>query len=495
MTQAKIVATLGPASESLDVIRALIEAGADVFRVNFSHGGPDDHRRLARAVRTVAGEMGREVALLGDVAGPRLRCGQISPEPVQLESGRQVTLTTEAVVGSESLIPVNYGHLHEDVRLGQEIALDDGRIRLRVEAIEGRGVVCRIVEGGPLRSHKGLNLPETTLQIAAITDDDRQSIAVAVEEGFDFLGLSFVASAADVAMARTIVQQQGGAIALIAKIERRSAVEQLEEILDAADGAMVARGDLGVELPLERVPLVQKRVIRACNVRAKPVITATQMLESMIHSHRPTRAEVTDIANAVLDGTDAVMLSGETAVGEFPVEAVRAMDRVAKAADEALDRENCLRRDSATLPSDNDSAMAQAASQLAFDLKTDAIVCLTEGGSTARRIARHRPLCPILAVTTNLATARRLLLSWGVEPIFLPAMTNLPPPAAASTAGGDRHDQPQIGSWINRMLPLCVRAGRLQPGQRVVIVAGLPLGRPGITNLIHLATVPPANET
>jgi pyruvate kinase len=278
-------------------------------------------------------------------------------------------------------------------------------------------------------------------------------------------------------------------MALIAKIERRTAVERLDEILDVADGAMVARGDLGVELPIERVPLVQKKVIRACNLRAKPVITATQMLESRIHNHRPTRAEVADIANAVLDGTDAVMLSGETSVGDYPVEAVRAMDRIAQVADEALDRERLLDRESGIFPRDNDSAIGQAASQLAYDLKVDAIVCLTEGGSTARRIARHRPMCPLLAITSNLRTYRRLLISWGIEPILMPELSEL----ASGAIAGPSADHPElcgIEAWMNRMLEVCVRKGRLRGGERVAIVAGLPLGRPGTTNLIHLASVP-----
>jgi len=490
MAQTKIVATLGPVSETPAVIRALVEAGADVFRINFSHGTPDGHRRVARLVRSVAGEMGREVGLLGDVAGPKMRCGAIAPEPVHLATDQRVTLTSQEVVGSESLISVTYGHLHEDVRVGQEIALDDGRVRLRVEAIEGVRVVCRVTEGGPLSSHKGVNLPETDLQIAAITDDDRRSIALAVEEGFDFLGLSFVGSAADVEMARTIVREQGGDLALIAKIERRSAVERLADILDAADGAMVARGDLGVELPIERVPLVQKQIIRACNERAKPVITATQMLESMIHNRRPTRAEVTDIANAIFDGTDAVMLSGETTVGEFPVVAVRAMDRVAQVADGAIDREGRKHLKAERHLENDDAAIGRAAGELARDLKLDAIVCLTEGGSTARRISRHRPRCPILAATSNLRTLRRLLLSWGVEPILLPELAH---PSVGE--GGDMShagvvEGQGMEAWMNRVLDRCAAIGRLHPGRRVALVAGFPLGKPGTTNLIHLATVP-----
>jgi len=489
MAQTKIVATLGPASGTPAVIRGMIEAGADIFRINFSHGTADDHRRLARLVRSVAGEMGREIALLGDVAGPKLRCEQISPEPVSLVAGRQVTLTSEHLVGSESLIPVGYGHLHEDVCIGQEIALDDGRIRLRVEAIEGVRVVCRVTEGGPLSSHKGINLPETELRIAAITEDDQRSIALAVEEGFDFLGLSFVGSAADVALAQEIVHAHAGDIALIAKIERRSAVEHLAEILDAADGAMVARGDLGVELPIERVPLVQKQMIRACNERAKPVITATQMLESMVHNRRPTRAEVADIANAVFDGTDAVMLSGETSVGEYPIETVQAMDRVARAADEAIDREGYLHPWAVGQPHDDDAAIAQAASELAYELRLDAIVCLTQGGSTARRISRHRPHCLILAATANLRTYRRLLVSWGIEPILLPELAERSVGQGADESRAGNVERWEMGAWLKRVLDLGVQIGRLRAGQRVAVVAGFPLSQPGITNLIHVATV------
>jgi len=481
MTQTKIVATLGPASESPETVRSLIEAGVGVFRINFSHGEPDAHRRMARTVRSVAGEMGVEVALLGDVAGPRLRCGTISPEPLELETGTEVVLAEEETARRESAVPIAYPYLHEDLRPGQEVALDDGRIRLRVERIEGRRVVCRVVEGGPLRSHKGVNLPETELRVGAVTDRDRASIALAAEEGFDFLGLSFVSSAADVETARSIIGERNPSPALIAKIERRLAVERLDEILDAADGAMVARGDLGVELPIEQVPLVQKRVISECNLRAKPVITATQMLESMIRNRRPTRAEVTDIANAIFDGTDAVMLSGETAIGRYPVETVATMARVARAAESAVRP----RDDPENVPvADDDTAMSQAASRLAADLGLDAIVCLTEGGSTARRVARHRPRCPIIAASGNLATSRQLILSWGVEPICLRGIFE-----AAPAATGSGHT-PSVEDWISRTLSLCAGGGKLRAGQRVVVVAGFPLGRPGITNLVHLAVVP-----
>ncbi|KPL12275.1 hypothetical protein AMJ85_01280 [candidate division BRC1 bacterium SM23_51] len=490
MTQTKIIATLGPASDSHAVVRALIEAGADIFRINFSYGQPDEHRRLARTVRAVAGEMSRDVALLGDVAGAKLRCGRVDPDPLSLEVGSEVTLVGEDVAGSESLIPVTYGDLHEDLRVGEAVALDDGRIRLRVEAIEGRRVVCRVVEGGLLRSHKGINLPETGLRIPAITDDDQRSIALAVEEGFDFLGLSFIGSARDIITARSIVHQHGADMALIAKIERRAAVENLDEILDAADGAMVARGDLGVELPIERVPLVQKQIIRACNERAKPVITATQMMESMVHNRRPTRAEVADIVNAIFDGTDAVMLSGETAIGAYPVETVRAMDRVAQAADEALDREGHLRRGESGPSPDNDAAIGRAASEIALDLKLDAIVCLTEGGSTPRRIARHRPRCPIVAVSANSTTGRQLLLSWGVQPVVLAELADLAVGADMASGELGRSERGEIGTQMRRILGLCVRVGSLRAGQRVAVVAGLPLDQPGITNLIHLTVVP-----
>ncbi len=477
MTQTKIVATLGPVSESPAMIRALIEAGADIFRINFSHGTPEEHRRMAKTVRAVAAELGREVALLGDIAGPRIRCGEIAPEPTPLETGSVVILTPDDFIGSSALIPVSYERLHEDVKVGDTIACDDGRIRLAVESVEERRVICRVIEGGLLASRKGINLPDSTLQLAAITDEDERSIALAVSEQFDFLGLSFVGSAADVLLARDRVRKCGGQIALIAKIERRRAVEHLDEILEAADGVMVARGDLGVELPLEQVPLVQKQILRACNQHAKPAITATQMLESMIQNRRPTRAEVADIANAILDGTDAVMLSGETAVGRYPVEAVRAMDRVAQAADQALDRRRWLHPESPMR--DNDSAVAHAAVELAHHLKLDAIVCLTEGGSTPRRIARHRPECPILAGSANVATLRRLMLCWGVQPVDLPELSGM------TSALLDR----SIESWIGHVTRLCLRAANIAGPRRVVVVAGLPLGETGITNFLHVAAV------
>ncbi|MCX8037137.1 MAG: pyruvate kinase [Candidatus Sumerlaeia bacterium] len=477
MTQTKIVATLGPVSESPAVIRALIEAGADIFRINFSHGSAEAHRRMAKTVRAVAAEMGREVALLGDIAGPRIRCGDIAPEPTPLETGSVVILTPDDFIGSSALIPISYERLHEDVKVGDTIACDDGRIRLTVEAVEERKVICRVVEGGLLASRKGVNLPDSALQIGAITPADERSIALAASEHFDFLGLSFVGSAADVLLARDLVRQCGGQMALIAKIERRRAVEHLNEIVEASDGVMVARGDLGVELPIEQVPLVQKQILRACNEHAKPAITATQMLESMIQNQRPTRAEVTDIANAILDGTDAVMLSGETAVGRYPVEAVRAMDRVARAADQALDRRRWLHPESPMR--DNDSAVAHAAVELAHHLKLDAIVCLTEGGSTPRRIARHRPTCPILAGSANVGTLRRLMLCWGVEPVDLPELAG----KTSAVQSGN------MELWVGHMARLCLRAAGITGPRRVVVVAGLPLGEPGITNFVHVAVI------
>jgi pyruvate kinase len=484
-TSTTIVATLGPASDSPAMIRTLLEAGVDVVRINFSHGRHDDHRRMAHAVRSAAADLRREVALLGDIAGPKIRCGRLADEPVHLAAGQIVSLTPENIEGSGSLIPILYPPLLDELAVGQEIALDDGRIRLSVDAIEAKTVRCRVVEGGPLHSGKGVNLPDTELSVAAITDADRDSIALAAEEGFDFLGLSFVKSSDDVEEARSICRDRDADLALIAKIERRAAVDRLDEILDAADGAMVARGDLGVELPIERVPLVQKRVIRACNERAKPVITATQMLESMIRNRRPTRAEVTDIANAILDGTDAVMLSGETAIGDYPAQAVRAMDRVARTTDDALDRASIRSRWAAVKFEDEDSAMAHAAAQMAADLDLAAIVCLTEGGSTARRISRHRPHCPVLAMSNNRTTIRRLLMSWGVKPVYLSCAEEPSTDSATSDAPSGNLEQ-----WTEWALGACTRSEFLRPGRRVAIVAGLPLGRPGITNVIHLATVP-----
>jgi pyruvate kinase len=494
MTQTRIIATLGPASDSPETVRALIRAGVDIFRINFSHGSRDEQRRHARTVREAARDLHREVGLLGDLAGPKIRCGVLVPDPLALERGGEVRLTSGGSVGRCGCVPVTYEYLHLDVKPGQEIALDDGRIRLRVERIEDRDVICRVTEGGLLYSKKGVNLPDTELRIGAVTDADSESIALAVAEGFDFLGLSFVSTAGEVRLARSIVEQNGGRQMLIAKIERRAAIPNLEAILDAADGAMVARGDLGVELPIERVPLLQKRIIKACNCRAKPVITATQMLESMIESPRPTRAETTDIANAILDGSDAVMLSAETAVGEYPVETVATMDRIAEAAEEGIDHRQVIRACGENLEDEN-AAISQAASQLALDLNVDAIVCLTAGGSTPRRIAPHRPACPIIAVSANLATVRQLLLSWGIDPIHLP---ELDAPALSREHSGAEavaaaSSPPAVDIWIWRLLELCAREGKLKPGQRVILVAGLPLGQPGTTNFIHVATVPESN--
>ena len=462
----KIVATLGPATGTPERIAGLIDAGANVIRVNASHGTPELRAGWVAAVRRAAEAAGAPVAVLMDLQGPRIRVGDLARPRVLHADEAVVFAPEEAARGDE--LPTTYEDLAKDARVGARILLDDGLLSVEVTRIAPPRVEGRVVDGGTLTSHKGMNLPGLQVSAPALTQKDREDVAHAAGLGVDYVALSFVRRADDLAELRGLVPDS---VKLVAKIEKAAALDDLERILRASDAVMVARGDLGVELPFEEVPVVQKRLIREANRHGKPVITATQMLESMVHHPRPTRAEASDVANAILDGTDAVMLSAETAVGEYPFDAVRAMDRIIR----EMERHPLVgaREDRRVAPGQDvtvEDAIAIGTSAVARMLKTPVIVTLTKGGFTARKVAALRPPVPILAVTTEPVTYRQLALVWGV------------------TAVGVDH-VPSYDAMLEVVRDLILKRGYARPGDRIVMTAGVPWEVSGATNLLKVEVV------
>jgi len=465
----KIVATVGPASCSKEMLMALMEAGADVFRLNFSHGQHDALTETVALIRQISRNRRRAVAILGDLQGPKIRTGMMRGDVMTLTSGESVVITTADVLGEDGVIPTTYNALPQDVSDGDRILLDDGLLELQVEKISGEQVHCRVLVGGQLKNRKGMNLPGVAVSAPALTEKDLADLEFCIEQELDYLALSFVRTAAEVIELKKLLAQRGASIQVIAKIEKPEAVEAFTEILAAADGIMVARGDLGVEINSEKVPLIQKRIIRQCNLAGKPVITATQMLESMVNNPRPTRAETSDVANAILDGTDAVMLSAETASGDYPCEAVEMMVRVAVDVerDPQLKEqffhpllETCGTR-SLT------EAIGQAACRVAENVGAAAILAFTQTGSTAALVAKYRPPMPVYAVTPTLAVRRRMALYAGVRSIRV-------------DIEGDTEAQ------IRSVDAAVLEAGVLDKGDIVVITMGSPLSDPGTTNLLKV---------
>jgi pyruvate kinase len=467
MPRTKVVCTIGPASRSPETLEQLIRAGMDVARLNFSHGTPAEHLEVITAVRRIAERMGRSIAILQDLAGLKIRIGEVASGAVTLEAGATFTLTTRPVLGSRQEVSVPYPHLTEDVQPGDSVLLSDGDLELEVLGTAGEDVHCQVITGGTLASRKGVHLPARSVTAPTFTDKDRDDLAFGLRYGVDYVALSFVRSAADVLEARGVIQDHGSTVPLIAKIETADALTNIDEIVDRVDGVMVARGDLGVAIPLATVPRLQKMLIGKANRASKPVITATHMLRSMQDHPRPTRAEVTDVANAVLDGTDAVMLSEETAIGRFPVEAVTMMAAIASDAESSFPFDTWIRRfKGGPLP----EAVARAACTMAADIGAAAIVTCTQSGATARRVAQYRPRAPILAPTPHAETYRRLALVWGVTPLL-------------------NRSQPTTDDLLDEALSAALAAGRAQRGDTVVITAGVPVGRPGMTNLIKVETL------
>ena len=456
----KIIATIGPASSSPAVVGKLIRAGMDAARLNFSHGERSDHRKRIRLIRQEAARAGREIAIIQDLQGPKLRVGKMENDSIMLRRGSELRITTRAVIGTKELISVNYRPLTKDVKAGDRVLLDDGGLELKVLGKDAKGLRCKVVRGGVLRSNKGVILPGTSISLPSITTKDRSDLLFGISQRVDYIALSFVRSAADVEATRRFLRRQGADIPIIAKIEKPDAIRNLEAIINAADGIMVARGDLGVEMSPEEVPLLQKWIIEECNAAEKPVITATQMLESMIANPQPTRAEASDVANAILDGTDCVMLSGETAVGGYPVQAVEVMTRIAEHADGAISP-----RDSDNRIDNISESMAHAACRTAEEQQAKAIVTFTQSGSTALLVSKHRPSVPVYAATPFDIVARKISLYWGVVPIILRTKNTTDDMIAAVER-----------AMLARKL---VKAGDL-----IVITAGVPVGVPGSTNMI-----------
>lgn len=462
--RAKIVCTLGPATDSATRLRELMEAGMDVARFNLSHGSHEEHVQRYRRVRAAAALAGRNVGILVDLQGPKIRLGKFDHGAVHLEAGHRFTITTDEVRGDETRSSTTHRGLPADVHPGDTVLIDDGRLSLEVEEVKGSNVVTRVLEGGPVSDHKGINLPGASVSVPAMSDKDVEDLRWALRTGADMIALSFVRSADDITEVHKIMDSEGIRLPVIAKIEKPQAVENLEEIVEAFDGIMVARGDLGVELPLWDVPLVQKQAVMLARRRAKPVIVATQMLESMIGNPRPTRAETSDVANAILDGTDAVMLSGETSVGAHPIEAVKTMARIVETVENnALDRIPPL----GTKPKTKGGAITRAAADVADVLGAQYLVAFTQTGDSARRMSRLRSHIPLLAFTPLESTRNQLALSWGIEAFLVQEVS---------------HTDAMV-LQVDRML---LEMSRCRRGDLVVIVAGSPPGIPGSTNAMRV---------
>jgi len=471
MRRTKIVCTLGPASDDLETIRALIRAGMDVARLNFSHGTHAWHKKLIERVREAGKKEGKRIAILQDLQGPKLRVGEVMDGEVTLVAGRKLIITPEKLKESTAeKVFVNYPTLAQDLEVGGEILLDDGNLELEVKGFDGADVITQVRVGGPLRSRKGVNLPHIQTTTPAITPKDLKDLAFGIENKVDIIALSFVRRASDVQQLLDRLKAENARIMVVAKIEKPEAMASMDEIVDLADGVMVARGDLGIEMRLSKVPGAQKKLIQECLENAKPVITATQMLESMIENARPTRAEVSDVFNAVLDGSDAVMLSGETAIGDHPVRVVEVMHNIVTEAEKAF-TENVVDPTPVLDAPSTTEAVSRTAFFLAHKVGAKAIACLTASGATARSIARHRPNVPLYAFTGDRRIMGQLALSWGTKGFFLPFQT----------------DTDQGIELVHERLK---KEGLVVPGELIVITAGMPLPAHGRTNMVHVSQVP-----
>lgn len=467
LRKAKIVATLGPASSTKAAIEALFIAGADVFRFNFSHGSHQDHQARCDIVREIERSSGRPIAILADLQGPKLRVGQFAEGKVTLEQGAQFVLDRDPAPGNAQRVCLPHPELFEVITAGQSLLLDDGKLRLEVLASDGHSITTRVINGGALSDRKGVNVPDVVLPIPALTEKDRRDLSFALEMGADWIALSFVQRPEDVREARALVGERAS---ILAKLEKPAALDRLEEIVAVSDAIMVARGDLGVELPPERVPGVQKRILRVCRKYGKPIVIATQMLESMISAPVPTRAEASDVASAIYDGADAVMLSAESASGAYPLQAVQIMDRIiCEVERDPLYRNMIDAQHPQPLPTKGD-AICAALREVTQIVGAVATVTYTTSGYTSLRAARERPMAPILSITPKLATARRLALVWGVH----------------STVSPDVHD---VEAMVTAACHTALSEGFAEVGEQIAITAGMPFGQPGSTNLLRLAEI------
>ncbi|WP_188837380.1 pyruvate kinase [Flexivirga endophytica] len=464
MRRAKIVCTLGPATAAPEKVRALVDAGMDVARLNLSHGAYSDHEQVYRAIRAASDDSGRAVCVMCDLQGPKIRTGNFADGPIMLANGDPFTITVDDIEGDQSRVSTTYKGLPGDVQPGDLLLIDDGKVCLRAREVTETEVHAEVIEGGPVSNHKGINLPGVAVSVPALSEKDEADLRWALKLGADVVALSFVRDASDIRRAHEIMDEEGRRVPVIAKVEKPQAVDNLAAIIDAFDGVMVARGDLGVELPLEEVPLVQKRAIEICRRNAKPVIVATQVLESMIENSRPTRAEASDCANAVLDGADAIMLSGETSVGAWPIESVQTMARIIDSTEEhGLDRVPPL----GTRPHTKGGAVTAAAAEVGDLLGVRYLVTFTESGDSAKRMSRIRSARPMLAFTPAASTRSQLAMVWGVETYLVPQV---------------KHTD-QMAMQVDETL---LGEGRAEEGDLVVIVAGSPPGIPGSTNALRV---------
>ncbi|HHY42942.1 MAG TPA: pyruvate kinase [Thermoanaerobacterales bacterium] len=468
MLRTKIICTLGPSSEDKHTIRQLIKAGMNIARINLSHGTHDEHRKRINALKEVCGELKVNVALLLDTKGPEIRLGTFYGGKITLKKGQEFILTSKPLIGDEKIAFINFDNIAKTVEPGEKILLSDGLIELCVKKIEGENVICTVLNSGEIGDRQGVNIPNKSLPLPALTQRDIEDLQFAVKVGADFVAASFVRKADDVREIRRVLDKNGGSdIHIIAKIENQEGINNIDEIIDVADGIMIARGDLGVEIPVQEVPLVQKQIISKCNIAGKPVITATQMLDSMIRNPRPTRAEATDVANAIFDGTDAIMLSGETAAGKYPVEAATMMAKIAEKADIAALEAGKQRQ--ITVKSITD-AISHATCSIALELGAKAIITSTKSGYTARAVAKFRPKAPIIAVTYNEKVIKTLQLIRGVMPLKV-----------NKTSTTDE--------MFHEALKGAVNSGMVKSGDLVVITAGVPVNVTGTTNLIRVHVV------
>jgi pyruvate kinase len=463
----KIIATIGPASNTAEMIRLLILAGMDVTRLNFSHGSYQDHAAVIQAIRTISMDLGKPVTILQDLQGPKIRVGKLREGQVLLEKGMTVSLSPDmSITGTPDLIPIDYPHLADEARPGMQVLLDDGLLEMTIEGSTKGIIRCKVVQGGILKTRKGVNFPNLKLNLPSLTEKDKNDLRFGLEQGVDWISLSFVRSAEDIRELKKFISEQGHRKPVIAKIEKPQAVEHLEEIIAESNGIMVARGDLGVEMSPERVPLIQKRIIELCNRHGKPVITATQMLESMIHEPRPTRAEASDVANAIIDGTDCIMLSGETAAGLFPLKAVEMMAKIAVEVEARIEFKTYPPEGSLDI-----MAISEAANAVERLIRPRCLAVLTASGRSAMYVAAERPKTPIYAITTNLQVYHALNLLWGINPLLV-------------------HEKSHSFTDLTELAAnTLLNAGMVVKGDKIVVVGGVPAGIPGGTNFIKIHTV------
>lgn len=470
MRKTKIICTIGPATESEEKLKEMMQAGMNVTRFNFSHGSHEEHKKKYARVIKISQALNLPIATLMDTKGPEIRLRDFENGRADLQAGQRFTLTTQEMLGNSQIASITYKNLLHDIEPGVTILIDDGLIEMKVEEITETDIICRVINGGPVSNHKGVNVPGAKLSMPYISDTDKEDILFGTEMGYDFIAASFVRCKEDILQIRKILNDQKSTMKIIAKIENMQGIENIDEIIEVSDGIMVARGDMGVEVPMEEVPILQKKMIKKAVAQGKHVITATQMLDSMIKNPRPTRAEVTDVANAIYDGTTAIMLSGESAAGQYPIEAVKTMARIAERAEEDIDYRARLQKSKSTENIDITTAISYATCTTAMDLQAAAIITVTMSGFTAGMISRYKPDCPIIGCSVNPRVCRQLAMTWGVSPVLM-----------------RKEETPE--DLFEEAVCAAKKAGLIQSGDTVVLTAGVPLGIAGKTNMIRVVEV------